>query len=268
MMRSKLIMKIELDSRLSARENAARLYDEAKRLRAKAENARRAIEETKKKLAELEKKIEKEKKEKVKEAGARVRIKRDKEWYEKFHWFFTSDGFLVIAGRDAQQNDLIFSKYFEKDDLFFHADIQGAAATILKNGINAPSRSLEEAAQFSACFSRAWKNENTSVDVYAVGKEQVSKHAQGGYIAKGGFAISGERKWFRGTPLALIIGTTDSGIQCIPEKCDVARFSFHVHLAPSGKEKGDVAKLLAKKFGADVNEILGALPSGKSNIAS
>ncbi|MEW6329527.1 MAG: NFACT RNA binding domain-containing protein [Candidatus Micrarchaeota archaeon] len=262
-------MKIELDSRLSARENAARLYEEAKRLRAKAESARRAIEETKKKLAELEKKIEKEKKEKQL-AQPRIKIKREKEWYEKFHWFFTSDGFLVIAGRDAQQNDFIVSKYFEKDDLFFHADIQGAAATILKNGTRAPSRSLDEAAQFAACFSRAWKNENTSVDVYAVGKEQVSKHAPGGYIAKGGFAISGERKWFRGTPLALIIGTTDSGIQCIPGKCDVARFSFHAHLAPGGKEKGDVAKLLAKKFGAgaDINEILGALPSGKSNITS
>lgn len=35
-------------------------------------------------------------------------------WFEKFYWFISSDGFLVIAGRDAQQNEILYRKYLHK----------------------------------------------------------------------------------------------------------------------------------------------------------
>ena len=83
----------------------------------------------------------------------------------------------MIGGRNAQQNDIAFSRYMEDDDLFFHADIQGASAVILKNGKSASEEELQEAAQFAASFSKAWINGNAAVDVYAVEKKQLSKHA-------------------------------------------------------------------------------------------
>ncbi len=33
------------------------------------------------------------------------RVKRELKWFEKLRWFLSSDGLLVISGRDAGTND-------------------------------------------------------------------------------------------------------------------------------------------------------------------
>lgn len=38
-------------------------------------------------------------------------------WFEKFNWFVSSENYLVISGRDAQQNELIVKRYMAKGDL-------------------------------------------------------------------------------------------------------------------------------------------------------
>jgi hypothetical protein len=35
-------------------------------------------------------------------------------WYERFHWFISSENYLVISGHDAQQNEIIVKRYFRK----------------------------------------------------------------------------------------------------------------------------------------------------------
>lgn len=255
-------MKIHLDSTKSAHENVALYYEQAKEIKRKIEGLEKAIEETKNELVKAEKES-KEKKDKVK-------VKREHEWYEKFHWFFTSSGKLVIGGKSAQQNDLVFAKHMERDDLFFHADIQGASAIVLKNGINASSEEMLETAQFAASFSNAWKNANASVDTYAVGKDQLAKHVQRGYIPAGAFAITGERKWFKSMKLGLKVGISEDN----PNRADVLpelskrKLENEVFICPSksGKEKGELAKTLAKRFNVHVDEFLQILPNGRSKI--
>jgi hypothetical protein len=39
-------------------------------------------------------------------------VVRKPAWYERFHWFISSENYLVISGRDAQQNELIVKRYF------------------------------------------------------------------------------------------------------------------------------------------------------------
>mmetsp|Transcript_32023 Transcript_32023/g.124664 ORF Transcript_32023/g.124664 Transcript_32023/m.124664 type:complete len:568 (+) Transcript_32023:547-2250(+) len=39
-----------------------------------------------------------------------IRQKRKPFWFEKFHWFISSQNYLVISGRDAQQNELIVKR--------------------------------------------------------------------------------------------------------------------------------------------------------------
>ena len=58
---------------------------------------------------------------------------RKPHWFEKFHWFVTSENYLVVSGRDAQQNELLVKRYLQKDDLYVHADLHGAASTIVRN---------------------------------------------------------------------------------------------------------------------------------------
>jgi hypothetical protein len=77
-------------------------------------------------------------------------------WFEKFCWFVTSDNLLVVSGRDAQQNELLVKRYLRKDDLYVHADLHGAATTIVRNDTTgrpgAPCRPLLWA---GACLASA-----------------------------------------------------------------------------------------------------------------
>jgi predicted ribosome quality control (RQC) complex YloA/Tae2 family protein len=53
------------------------------------------------------------------------------QWYERFRWFHTTSGFLVIGGRDADQNEELVEKYADRYDRFFHAQAHGGPATVL-----------------------------------------------------------------------------------------------------------------------------------------
>jgi predicted ribosome quality control (RQC) complex YloA/Tae2 family protein len=248
----------------SAQENAAVYYERAKGMRKKAEGAEGAVEETRKELEKAERVVER-----------KPKIRRKKQWYEKFHWFFSSDGFLSIGGRDAEQNELLFSKYFEEADVFLHADIHGAPLVVVKNGTNAPEGTLQEAAQFAGSYSNAWKEGMGSVDVYSARKEQVSRHSHGEYVPKGGFVIKGNRKWFKNIELKMYIGVTESGIECIPALCGHGRFMSYVEIRPGGVGKSDLSKklfqLLSEKLEEDKRnwdeeDITRALPPGGGEL--
>ncbi|MFH1394221.1 MAG: NFACT RNA binding domain-containing protein [Candidatus Micrarchaeota archaeon] len=252
-------MRIRINITKSIHENAARYYEDAKEARKKIEGLEQAIKETEGEL------------EKVRKAGVEkkeVRVQRKREWFEKFNWFNTSGGKLAVGGRNAQQNDQVFGSYMEGSDLFFHADIQGGSAIILKNGAEADEQELRETAQFAASYSKAWRNANAAVDVYAVKKEQVSKHAAGGFIPTGAFAIIGKRIWFRGTPLAVRVGKSETGLEIVPD-CSKKKLEGEARLVPAktGKEKGALAKELAKRFQAHPDELLELLPNGKTKIS-
>jgi predicted ribosome quality control (RQC) complex YloA/Tae2 family protein len=254
-------MRLTLFYNETVHANAARYYELAKEGRAKAAGLETAMKETEKELGAAKKDKKKE-----------VRHKRDKEWYGKFHFSFTSGGKLLLGGRNAQQNDLLFAKHTDDADLFYHADIQGASAVILKGGAEllaagdaAARAELAEAAQFAASFSKAWVNGNASVDVYAVLKSQVSKHATGGFVPSGAFAISGERTWFRDTKLALRIGIGEKGLTLVPD-VSTTKLQNALVLVPSlaGKEKGALARSLSKRYGVHPDELLELLPNGKT----
>lgn len=248
-------MRLKLLYQKSVHENAAHYYQLAKEAREKIAGAEKAMEETRKEMDEAGKPQEKD-----------VRIKRPSEWHEKFHSAYTSGGRLVIGGRNAQQNDQIVSKHMEDKDLFFHADIQGGAVFVLKDGLAAGEEELLEAAQMAASFSNAWKNGNAAVDVYAVGKSQLTKNMSGGFVPAGAFAILGERRWFRATRLALRVGLLENGAPAIIPDCSKARLKNELVLVPTlaGKDKGAQAKSLAKRLGIHQDDVLKLLPNGKS----
>ena len=56
----------------------------------------------------------------------------NREWYEKFRWFTSSDGFLVVAGKDTVSNEVLIKKYAKQEDVVFHAEISGAPFTVVK----------------------------------------------------------------------------------------------------------------------------------------
>ncbi|MEW6528912.1 MAG: NFACT RNA binding domain-containing protein [Candidatus Micrarchaeota archaeon] len=256
-------MHIKLDITKSVYENAAIYYEGAKKTRAKIDRVVEAISETKKEIE----RIKKEQTISQKNQFQKIKIARKKAWYEKFHYFFTSDGKLAIGGKSADQNDFIYKNYFDERDLFFHADIQGGAVCVLKEGINGHEIELREVAQFAASFSNAWKNKSAAVDVYCVKKSQVSKHAQGGFIQKGAFAILGERTWFRKIPLQLKIGIENGFAIVLPVICK-RKIDKEIIIVPGTHEKGKVVKKISNALGVHPDDIQNILPSGEMHYLS
>lgn len=210
-----LIFGLELQRSLF--ENAASFYERGKKARQKLEGARAALEDSRRKLAEVEKKMHKaEELEQVKPAEAMQELAKHKvkhkEWFEKFRWFVSSDGFLVVAGKDATSNEVLVKKYTEDKDVVFHADIVGAPFVVVKTEGKKPSEQcLREAGEFAAAFSRGWREGFGSVDVYWVKPEQLSKGGPSGEsVSHGAFVVRGERNWMRGTPLRIAVGVAIS----------------------------------------------------------
>ncbi len=190
-------IEVELDTRLSVHQNSQLFYDKAKKISAKIKGALTAIEGTKQ-LSE---------KNKTPEVRKKI-LKLKQKWYEQFRWFVSSDGFLVIGGRDAESNENIVKKYMEKRDIFFHAQVSGSPAVIIKTeGKEVPETSLLEAAQFTVSYSGIWKSGQASGECYWVLPGQVSKTPESGeYVAKGAFVIRGKRNYFKDVLLGAAIG--------------------------------------------------------------
>ncbi|MGI0141374.1 MAG: NFACT RNA binding domain-containing protein [Candidatus Micrarchaeales archaeon] len=264
-------MDIEIDLSLSAQENANEYFSKAKRARKKMEGAEQSIKELEKKLEVAKDRYDR------KSATKKTKMVTKKEWYEKFHWFMESSGMLAIGGKDAVQNELINSKYFEDQDLFFHADIFGASVVVLKGGIDSGKEAREEAAQFAACYSSAWKQGLAAVDVYCMKREQISKSSNKGSLGTGSFAMKGEREWFRSMKLELVAFVTEKegGEGSIRQLSVVPSSTFAAQKGKKGlritignAKKSDAAKLIAKKLDyEDIDYIMQQLPAGEFKIS-
>ncbi|MFB0514320.1 MAG: ribosome rescue protein RqcH, partial [Candidatus Bathyarchaeia archaeon] len=194
---------LQLDLTRSVQANAAKFYEKAKKSQRKLEGAEKALRRTRTKIEELQ-----QKKQHIVKVPKPPSVRREKAWYEKFRWFHSSDGLLVIGGKDATTNEILIKKHMEPHDIVFHADIVGAPFVLIKTDGKAPSeQSLKEAAQLAASFSRAWKETFGAVDVYWMHPKQVSKSPPSGqYLKKGSFMIRGAKNYIRNVPLAVAIG--------------------------------------------------------------
>jgi predicted ribosome quality control (RQC) complex YloA/Tae2 family protein len=209
-------LRFSLNLRRTLFENAAEYYERGKKAKQKSAGALTALEESRRKLGEVEQKIreaEALKTAKPTEAVEELvkrKVKR-KEWYEKFRWFTSSDGFLVVAGKDAVSNEVLVKKYAGAEDAVFHADVSGAPFVVVKTEDKAPSeQALREAGEFAAALSRAWREGAGSTDVYWVKPSQLTKSGPSGeYVPHGAFAVSGKRNWMRNVPLKLAIGVVE-----------------------------------------------------------
>jgi len=106
-------MEIKLSLKKSIEQNAAGYFEKAKKSRKKIAGAKKIIEEQKRALEKLKrKKAEEIEKERQRQEYLKTKAERRKEraWYEKFRWFFTSEGFLAIGGRDATSNEIVVKK--------------------------------------------------------------------------------------------------------------------------------------------------------------
>lgn len=200
---------IDLMIGLSAHANATRLFDLRTQARLKMERTLGALESAMKSAAA---KIRSEMLQSRQLGRVRqLQALRKPFWFEKFAWFISSDGFLVLAGRDAQQNELLVKKYLKAGDVYVHADVHGAGSLVVKNHVypqlkTPPPKTLHEAGTFSICFSRAWEAKIVT-SAWWVRADQVSKTAPSGeYLGTGSFMIRGQKNFLPPMQLSLSFG--------------------------------------------------------------
>jgi hypothetical protein len=217
-----------------------------------------------------------------------------KEWYERYRWFITTDGLLAIGGRDASSNSALIRKHLTEHDIVFHAEVHGSPFFIIKNATafiaareSKIDSSLQQVAQATISFSRAWRDGLSSADAYWVMPEQVKKGAPTGqFLPKGSFVIEGKRNYFKGVEIRLAIGIVQLNdretLVCGPEEAIKKRSIFYAVLLQGGMDPMNVAKKVKSEFvkiaennikiaesikHISLDDFVRALPTGQSRLS-
>ncbi|MFC1755119.1 NFACT RNA binding domain-containing protein [Thermoproteota archaeon] len=277
-------MKITLDIKKSLEENSSVYFEKSKKAKKKIAGAEEAVIKMTKRF-EKEKKKVKQAEEKRKQRDAQEEERKAKktkaEWYEKFRWFFTSEGFLVVGGRDATTNEIIIKKHTEKGDIVFHTDMAGSPFFVVKKGsvkekdAEIGDASIAEVADATCTYSRAWKLGLGTTQVFWVNPDQVSKEAQSGeYMPKGAFMIRGKTNYIPAR-INLTVGVMKDGkvmggpVNAVKKHC-----KKHVELVQGNEKTAAVAKKIKAKISGsaedeidiDLDDIIKVIPAGGCKV--
>ena len=266
-------VKINLNSPLPS--IASTLFDESKKQKGAIASIEKLIKKTE---DQLEKTIEKGE---IAKGSISFSDIRKKSWFERYRWFFTSDGILAIGGRDSSSNSALVRKHIEKDDKIFHAEINGSPFFILKDRNDGlMPLSLEETAQATVCFSRAWQTSAHGLNSFWVKPDQIKRAAPTGQsMGKGSFMIYGTRNFIKVSSLKLAIGilkeNEDYLMMCGPPEPIKKKCLCYAVIEPGGSTISDVAKKIRAEFDKTdegfkkiflIDDYVRALPTGSSKI--
>ena len=266
--------KIQININAPLQSIASVLFNEAKRQSGAIKSIEQIKENTLKKLQKLKNQTESEKN------SVLVSDIRKKNWYERYRWFFTSDGMLAVGGRDAASNSAVVRKHLGKNDKIFHGEIHGSPFFILKDAERIPVASMNEVAHATACFSRAWREGMHGLKTYWVNPNQVKKSAPSGqFLPKGSFTIEGKRNFIGVPSLRLAVGIIPQEeyylLTCGPPDPIKKNSICYAIIEPHGSEMVETAKKIRIEFSKIKEEIaktitnddfVRVLPAGQSQI--
>jgi len=258
---------VKLDFRKDVNENAQHHYDKSKKSKEKIKGAEKAIEETKKEIAAGEEEKEREEKEPT-----------VKFWFDRYKWFISSEGHIVVAGKDTKTNEEVVKKYLEKGDRYAHADAGGAPSVVIKKGEKDEigKKTLEEACQYAVVHSKEWKRGVAAGRAYWVKPWQVSKTAEAGEsLPTGAFVIRGKRNYMDDLPMEAVLAETEyrdkKKVMCAPSSALKDRqnekgSSKKVMFIPGKKDINEFANEMSDYFRVPIDEIQKVIPPGDVNI--
>lgn len=199
-------LAVDIDLALSPWSNARQYYEQR---RSAAVKEQKTLQSSEKALKSTEKKISADLKRGLRQEKEVMRPQRKAMWFEKFVFFISSEGYLVLAGKDAQQNEILYKTYLKKGDIYIHADLHGAASVVIKNkpGMSespVPPSTLSQAGTLAVATSSAWDSKAV-MSAWWVDATQVSKIAPTGeMLPTGSFLIQGHKNFL--PPAQLLLG--------------------------------------------------------------
>jgi predicted ribosome quality control (RQC) complex YloA/Tae2 family protein len=253
-----------LDVKGTVESNAQRYYEESKRARKKLEGVLKVLQDTRAEAEGIARKDAEMREKKTVEPTKRF-------WFERYRWFISSDGAIVLGGKDAKSNDTLVKKHLEAGDRYAHADMHGAPSVVVKMTDGVTDATLREACEFAVATSKAWNARIGSASGYWVLPEQVSKTPQSGeYLAKGAFVIRGKRNYSDKLDIKLAVGEIEhEGKRKVmggPESAVKARSEKFVVLRPGDTGKDLVAKTLAHELEVPIEEVQSVMPPGDVDV--
>lgn len=199
-------LSVDINLTMSPWSNAREYYDQRRTAAVKQEKTQQQAVRA---LKSTEQKINEDLKKALKQEKPLLQPIRKQMWFEKFIWFISSDGYLVIGGRDAQQNEMLYKKHLRKGDVYCHADSHGASSVIIKNNPKTPDApippaTLSQAGSLTVCCSDAWDSK-AGIGAWWVNADQVSKSAPTGeFLPTGSFMVRGKKNYLQ--PAQLLLG--------------------------------------------------------------
>lgn len=174
---------IELDPSLTPAENAERYFNRYNKAKNAARQAALQLEQTREEIAYLNsvaqalemadslEELKEIREELVRSGylepakGEKKQPQREREAASRPLELISSDGFIILVGKNNRQNDYLSLKLARDEDIWLHAkDVPGSHVIIRTQGRPVPERTLEEAAGLAAYFSRARQAGRVAVD--------------------------------------------------------------------------------------------------------
>ena len=187
---------VKLKPELSPQKNAENYYRKSKNERIEIDKIMENIESRETLLATLNQHIEKiEQAETLKvlrtyiKANKLIRTQAQLNDYKELFKRFEIEGFEILVGRNAKNNDLLTQQYAYKEDLWLHArDAQGSHVVVkYKAGKKIPNTVIEAAASLAAYYS---KRRNESLASVILTQKKYVRKAKG--LAEGQVIIDKE----------------------------------------------------------------------------
>lgn len=180
-----------------------------------------------------------------------------------YRTFSTSSNLVVIAGKNASQNDDIV-KTARKNDLILHTLARGSPFCIIKAKKKIDSQSIKEAAIFCASFSKAWKQKKKVVEVHAFNKANTYKTKR---MPKGTYGVKRIEKKLKVKP-GLAIGIKQGKMQCSPS---IALDNVYIRINQGNQTKEKAAEkikdiLKNQKINIKKEKIMQLIPAGGFSI--
>ncbi|GAW21301.1 hypothetical protein ANO14919_108200 [Xylariales sp. No.14919] len=227
-------LAVDINLSMSPYSNAREYYGERKVAAVKEEKTKQQSEIA---LKSAGQKIDAELRKGLKQEKPVLQPIRRQMWFEKFVWFLSTDGYLVLGGKDVQQNELLYRRYLKKGDIYVHADLHGAASVIIKNNPSTPDApippsTLSQAGSLSVCSSSAWDSK-ASMSAWWVTADQVSKSAPTGeFLPTGSFMVRGKKNFLPASQLIMGFALMFK----VSEESKAKHFKHRLYDAPARSE--------------------------------
>ena len=199
-------LAVDIDLALSPWSNARQYYEQKKHA---ANKEQKTLQSSEKALKNTERKINTDLQKGLKQEKELMRPLRQAYWFEKFVYFISSEGYLVIGAKDLQQSDILYKKHLRRGDVYVHADLQGAISVIVKNKPGMmdspiPPSTLSQAGTLAVATSSAWESKAV-MSAWWVDAEQVSKMGStSDFLPPGCFNIQKQKNFL--PPAQLLLG--------------------------------------------------------------